>query len=113
VKALRILQFILLLLVVVYLLLLHNANPQPAFLPFVPSLPTAVVVALALVLGWLVGWLPTKARLWLLKREKRQLEAELNKLRSGLGYRVDEPSAPVIPDRDPPLRGGTQSPRKP
>ncbi len=112
-KALRILQFILLLLVVVYLLLLHNANPQPVFLPFIPSLPTALVVALALVLGWLVGWLPTKAHLWQLKREKRHLQAEIDKFRSGLGYRVDEPSAPVIPDRDPPLRGRAQSPGKP
>lgn len=97
-KALRILQVVLLLLVLSYLLVLHNENPYNVLLPFLPNLPAAVTIALALLLGWLIGWLPTKMRMWRVKRERDQLSRELRRLRGEPD--ATSTTAAVTPARD-------------
>lgn len=99
-KAARILQVIIILVVIGYLLVLHNTNPQPVILPYMLPLPTSVVVAIALLLGWLAGWLPSRFKVWRLNRENRKLRLKLEKLEPGYTrYSSEEASAPVIPDR--------------
>ncbi len=100
-KAVRIFQLVGLLILAAYVLLIHNANPQNVILPFFLPLPTSVVIIIALLLGWLVAWLSSLSPNWTLRRENRKLQRRLSEL-EGSNYRPvgDEPSAPVIPDRD-------------
>lgn len=101
-KAARILQFLILLAVIAYLLLLHNGNQAQGNirLPFFLSFPPAVVIAFALVLGWAFAWLPARLELWRKARQLRKLEARLAELegRPRPGAALTE-SEPVIPDR--------------
>jgi uncharacterized membrane protein YciS (DUF1049 family) len=102
VKAARILQLVILLAVIAYLFLLHNANQAQGNLrlPFFLSFPPAVVIALALALGWVFGWLPARLELWRKERRLRKLEARVAELegRPYPGAALSE-SEPVIPDR--------------
>lgn len=100
-KVLRIIQILLLVALGGYLVLLHNDNPGFLRLPFVISLPPALVVTLALLVGWLVGWLPTRMALWRRRREIRRLQQRVSELEQHLPS-YDSPASegpPVIPDR--------------
>jgi uncharacterized integral membrane protein len=102
VKALRIIQFILLIAVAAYLLLLHNNNPTNIDMPFFFSLPPALVIGISLLLGFLLGFLPSRLELWRRNREVGKLHKRLNELEQHLpsyagGNRAQ--SEPVIPDR--------------
>lgn len=103
----RIIGIVLLALLVVYLLLFNAANPVDVELPLspiIPTLPVIYVVVFALVLGFLIGWLPARLLAWRRGRELRRLEQRLAELAPGevvpppqAGYAA--PDYPVIPDR--------------
>lgn len=99
-KALRIVQVIALVLAAVYVLLFHNANPATVAMPFLPSMPPALLVVIVALVAWFVGWLPGRTRAWSLERRLRAAQAD----RETLGVELErarrsEPSDPVIPDR--------------
>ncbi len=91
-KVIRIVQLILVLVLIAYLLILHNINPQTIILPFILPLPTALVLTLTIILSFLAGWSASLGRIWSLSRENRKLERRLIEL-------GEEPEEPVIPDR--------------
>lgn len=101
-KAARILQFLILTVILAYLLLLHSANQTNVNLPFFLDLPPAVLAAVALLLGWLLGWVPGRVGRWRKEREIRRLERRLSELEQHRphyeksAYEEDEP---IIPDR--------------
>lgn len=109
----RIVGIVLLVLLVLYLLLFHAANPVLLALPWlnvlVPPLPASYIVALALVLGFLIGWLPARLLAWRRGREVKRLEKRLAELEpapvavtdTGTYPMADYPASeyPVIPDR--------------
>lgn len=100
-KALRIIQLVALVLVAVYLVLFHYANPETVRLPLLISVPPSLVVVLAIVIAWLVGWLPGRTRMWGLERRLKRAEADRHVLAGEMDRaRRGEPSDPVIPDRD-------------
>ena len=78
-RLVRILQGIGLLIVVLYLILVAQANPNTVLLPFLLPLPTAWVVALALLLGFFAGWLAMLGRVYRLNRQNRALHQRLIK----------------------------------
>ena len=101
-KVARIFGFIFLVLVVAYLLWLHSANPNWVNLPGFISLPAAVVIGVAGVIGWLSAWLPARLIVW---RKNREIQ-KLTKRLSDLEYHVPSydrlenvGDEPVIPDR--------------
>lgn len=100
-RVVRILQALALLVVALYLLLIHDANPRGLELP---GLGASVPPALALgVLGagaFLVGWLPTRVRLWQRWRDVERLEDRIRDLEQHVPNYDRPESAPVIPDRD-------------
>ncbi len=111
-KGVRIVQLILLVLVAVYLWLFHSANPDMVELPltraFLPQLPVGFVVIAALLIGWLIGFVPGRILLWRKNRELRRLNKELAELRQRpeaptnvyqTGTYYPAPEVPVIPDR--------------
>lgn len=104
-KGVRILQVVLFILLVLYLVLFNNVNPDPLALPLLPVIfpaPPVLVVIVALVGGWLVGWLPLRLQLWRKQRETRRLQQRLAELeRSEDGRGSDLQSRPGIPDRMP------------
>jgi len=108
VKVGRIIWIVLLLLLVLYLFLFHAANPVLLALPWlsllIPPLPASYVVALALLVGFLIGWLPARLLAWRRGREVRRLSkrvAELEPVHAPVS--VTDPyqpaEYPVIPDR--------------
>ena len=104
-KGVRILQLVLLVLLVVYLVLFDNANPDPLQLPLlIVLLPmrAVLVVAAALILGWLIAWIPSRARFWGRGRELRKLRQRVATLEAqgAPPVRLDR-HTPVIPDREP------------
>jgi len=111
VKAARIVQLLLIVLAAVYLWLFHSANPDYVELPFMhrlflPQLPVGIVVVAALLIGWLVGWAPTRLALWRRTRELRRVQTELAEERRRTAPQavpvnpyLTEPEIPVIPDR--------------
>ena len=106
-KPARIVQVLLVLVLAVYLVLLHNANPVGVTLPlmgrFLPPLPPAWILAFAIVVSWLIGWLPGRLALWRKGREVRQLGRKIQELEQHVpSYDQDLAAAnPVIPDRSP------------
>lgn len=101
-KAVRLLQIVIVLAAGAYLVLLHDMNEVNVVLPFLYSLPPAVVLLLALFLGWLLGWLPPTLRGLRRARELRRLRRRLDELEAvGPPYLRDDPETPVIPDRSP------------
>lgn len=106
-KAGRIVSILLLVLLIVYLLLFHGANPVLVELPLlriIPPLPVSYVVIFVLVVGWLVGWLPSRMVAWRRGREVRRLEKRIAELTPTYApLPVDAPRQtgefPVIPDR--------------
>jgi len=105
VKALRIVQLVVLVLLALYLVAFNNLNPDPLTLPLLPMvipLPPVLILVAALVGGWLVGWLPARIQLWRRNREVRRLRDQVEELDShGRFTGYDRPQAPVIPDRYP------------
>lgn len=102
-KAVRILQIFVVIALVVYFVLLHAANPTLIDLPFFLALPPALVVAMALVVGWLLGWLPGRIAVWRRARELRRLRQRVAELEQHVpSYdKTPEENTPVIPDRIP------------
>ncbi|HEX7038919.1 MAG TPA: lipopolysaccharide assembly protein LapA domain-containing protein [Trueperaceae bacterium] len=109
-KAARIVQLLLIVLAAVYLWLFHSANPDYVELPLlrglVPQLPVGLVVVAALLIGWLVGWVPTRIALWRRAREAARLRAELAQERARAAPEavpvspyLTQTEYPVIPDR--------------
>ncbi len=100
----RALQLFALMLVVGYLVVLSYANPQTIILPFLLSLPTAWVLAAALLLGALGGWLSLSGRVFRLNRENR-----------GLRQRLIKAGLEAEPEEHPNKAGGkvTSNPNKP
>lgn len=112
-KAVRIVQVILVVLVAAYLWLLHSANPDLVRLPladyFVPPVPVSFVVGAALVVGFLIGFVPPRINAWRKGRELTKTRRELEQLRVQLresdtvvkrtGTYYGVPEHPVIPDR--------------
>lgn len=109
-KGVRIVQLILLVLAALYLWLFHSANPVMVELPltraFLPQLPVGSVVIAALLVGWLIGFLPGRLLLWRRGRELRRANVELAELRrrtepnvKATGAYYPAPEMPVIPDR--------------
>ena len=106
-KALRIAQVIALVLVAVYVLLFHNANPGPVDMPLVGPVPPSLLVAVVAVVAWLIGWMPGRLRSWRLERKLTAAQAERDTLSTDLARaRRAEPSDPIIPDR---ASGGLRS----
>jgi len=105
VRALRIVQMVALVLLALYLVAFNNLNPDPLTMPLLPMvipLPPILIVVAALVIGWLVGWLPPRIKLWRRNREVRRLRDQVAALeRHGDLGAYDLPQAPVIPDRFP------------
>lgn len=103
VKALRIVQLVLLVGLVAYLVMMHNANPTNLILPFMLPLPPVAVIVVALIVGWLVGWLPSRLTLWRKKREVRGLQKKIAELEQHVpryDQTDDSTDTPVIPDRE-------------
>ena len=99
-KALRIAQVIVLVLLAIYALLFHNANPGAVQLPFLGQVPPSVLVVSVAVLAWLLAWLPARVRIWSLERKLAAAQAERDSLSTDLANaRRAEPSDPIIPDR--------------
>jgi hypothetical protein len=99
-KALRIAQWVVLALFGAYLLLLHNANPNPLALPFLPTIPAALLIAIVALTAYLIAALPPRWRLWRLQRKLQALTSERDGLQLALAEaRREEPSEAVIPDR--------------
>ncbi|MFU8887796.1 MAG: hypothetical protein ACNA8N_04235 [Trueperaceae bacterium] len=99
-KALRIAQVIALVLVAIYVLLFHNANPGTVEMPLVGPVPPSLLVAVVGVVAWLIGWLPGRLRNWRLERKVAATQAERDALSTDLARaRRSEPSDPIIPDR--------------
>ena len=92
-KPARIVQLVLLLLLVLYLVLLGYANPQTIHLPFLAWISTVWVVVAALLLGFFVGWLSLRGRVFRLNRQNKALHQQL--IKAGLEV---EP-APTEPER--------------
>lgn len=78
-RLLRVLQGLGLLVLVLYLTLVAQANPNTVLLPFLLPLPTAWVVAIALLLGFFAGWLSLSRRVFKLNRQNRALHQRLIK----------------------------------
>jgi uncharacterized integral membrane protein len=106
VKALRIIQILLLIIVVAYLFLINNYNPSWTELPFLISLPSAIVIAAGILLGYLCGWLFGRSGSWSKNREvsrlkKRIAELEKSEPRVTAVNITRDAETPVIPDRSP------------
>jgi len=110
VKGVRVFQLIVVVLVALYLWLFHSANPVPVELPltgsFLPHLPAGFVVIAALLVGWLIGFLPARIVVWRRSRDLRRANQELAELRqrevrsvTQTGSYYSPPGMPVIPDR--------------
>ncbi len=104
----RIVGIVLLVLLVLYLLLFHAANPVLVGLPWlsvlIPPVPVSYVVVLALLVGFLAGWLPTRLLAWRRGREVKRLEKRLTELEPPTVASVPQApyqhgEYPVIPDR--------------
>lgn len=75
----RALQALGLLLLLLYLMIVRQANPNTVHLPFLLPLPTEWVVGLALLLGFVVGWSSLSGRVFRLNRLNRGLRQRLIK----------------------------------
>lgn len=111
-KAVRLLQIVIVLAAGAYLWLLHDLNEANVFLPFLFSLSPALVVLIALFLGWLLGWLPATFRVMRKNRETRRLRRRVEELEKWNPETTPaHEEAPIIPDRRPaPAGSGGQEP---
>lgn len=112
-KALRIIQIILLVVVVAYLFLINNYNPNWTELPFLISLPSALVLAIGILLGYLAGWLFGRGGTWSKNREVSKLRKRVTELERSeptvTAVNITRDSeTPIIPDRSPAPNTTTQ-----
>lgn len=99
VKAIRIIQLILLVIVATYLVLLHNINTAIS-MPFFIPLPPALVIGFAFVVAYLIGLLPGQASAWSKNRQIAKLEKRIRELEQRLpNYTGSASKQPIIPDR--------------
>lgn len=99
-KALRIVQVVIVVLVAGYLAVLHAANPERVPLPGIISMPVALVLAIAILVSWTAGWLPGRLRAWRLERKVAALRDERDRLLAQLQpTSIANDGEPVIPDR--------------
>ena len=106
VKAIRVAQVVALVLLAAYVTVFHAANPENVSLPGLISMPASVVVAVAIVVAWFVGWLPTRIRTWRLERKLTSLRTERDRLLDQLEPdRAGPDRTAVIPDRADPRDG--------
>lgn len=119
-KSVRIVRVILIVALAAYLWLFHTANRQQVELPILstilPPLPVAYVVAAALIIGWAVGFVPARLRVWRRGRELSKLRARVAELEAASAephyvpssiphapattpYVTQAREVPVIPDR--------------
>ncbi len=103
-KALRIIQIIILIVFVGYLLWVNNYNRTWIGLPYLIDLPIGVVLGAALFLGWLVGWTFGRSGAWSKNREvaklkKRLAELERSEPKVTAVNITRDAEPPVIPDR--------------
>ena len=112
-KAVRIVQLLLIVLAAVYLWLFHSANPGYVQLPWPLNIlfaqqPVGFVVIVAVIVGWLIGWVPPRIVLMRRNRQLRRLQNELAEERrrtapyqtqTVIPDRAYERDVPVIPDR--------------
>jgi uncharacterized integral membrane protein len=105
VKAVRLLQIVIVLAAGAYLVLLHDMNETEVALPFLVSLPPAVILVLALALGWLLGWTPAALKAVRRGRELKRLRRRVAELEGheSVPLADDDFETPVIPDRRPTL----------
>lgn len=113
-KAGRVVQVVLLILVILYLVLFHSANHEvvelPLFRLFLPQLPVSYVIAFSIVVAFLVGWAPARLKAYRRGREIKRLRKRLEELEptpvtSHLGeVPLHHGEVPIIPDR-----GGSHS----
>jgi len=110
-KAVRLLQIVLLIAAVLYLVLLHDMNDLNVVLPFLIPVPPALAIVAALGIGALLGWLPGLPRRIARGRELRNLRKRLAELEGGAAVTSSKPFSqrPVIPDREPTGGTGTRS----
>jgi uncharacterized membrane protein (DUF485 family) len=103
VKAFRIIQIILLVLVVGYLFWLNAFNPTWIEIPLLFSLPAALAIGIGVIVGWLVGWFTGRSSSWSKGREIKKLNKRIAELESQTpAIRAATPTgetAPIIPDR--------------
>lgn len=102
-KALRIVQIILLLALVGYLFWI-NTSGQWISLPYLIDLPVGIVLGAGIFLGWLVGWFFGQMGTWSKNRElsrlkKRVAELEKQEPRVTAVNISRDSETPVIPDR--------------
>ncbi len=97
----RILQLVMLVVVAGYLLLLHQLNPANVLMPFFLSMPPALLVVIALLLGYLYGFIPARLTLWRRNRELQGLKKRLSELESRVSSPTqvsNEVQPPVLPE---------------
>lgn len=99
-RIVRIVQVVTLVVLGVYGVIVHNANPDPLALPGLVPLSPALVVLAAAVVAFLVGWLPTRLRVWRRSREVTRLERRIAELEQHVPNYDRTPATAVIPDRD-------------
>ncbi len=98
-KAIRIVQVIVLVLLAVYVAIFHAANPETVRLPGLISMPVAFVAALAMVVAWFTAWLPARLKIWRLERKLTTIRSERDRLLDELQLTGPGSGAPIIPDR--------------
>ncbi len=109
VKAGRVVKIVLLVLLALYLVLFHSANHVLVELPLLrlifPPMPASYVVAFAIVVAYLVGFVPARLLAFRRGREVKQLRKRLQELEPATvpSATTDAPfrhgEVPVIPDR--------------
>lgn len=105
-KAFRIFQIILLVVLVGYLLWVNNYNREWIGLPYLIDLPVGLVLGAALLIGYFFGWLFGQAGGWSKNRElsklkKRVAELERNEPKVTAVNITRDSDTPIIPDRAP------------
>ncbi len=100
-KAGRVVKIVLLIFVVLYLVLFHSANHSLVELPLLrfifPPMPASYVVTFALVVGYLVGWVPARMLAHQRGRQVKRLTKRLAEL---------EPEPAITPSGDAPFQHG-------
>jgi uncharacterized integral membrane protein len=113
VKAIRIAQVVVLVLLAVYLWVFHAVNPERISLPLAISMPPALIVLIAIVITWMVAWLPARAKVWRLQRRLKQVTQERDTLAARFAPEGYVPGdGPVIPDRIDPYETGSGRERR-
>jgi uncharacterized integral membrane protein len=111
VKAIRITQVVVLVLLAIYLWVFHSVNPDYVSLPLLINMPPALVVLIGVIVTWLVVSLPAQVKIWRLQRRLKLVTQERDTLAARFEPHTGERS-PVIPDRIDPYATGTGETRR-